>query len=115
MGPVPLGAHPAYRRAMRDAAGMLTFARMAAHGASGVDPITASCEPEDVLWQVVVLPAGVVLIARTKAADFGPFLLDERETDQRAIALVGLQMDFAGIALGEAWCGPRHDGQIGRE
>jgi hypothetical protein len=110
MGPVPLGAHSAYRRAMRDAAGMITFARMAAHSASGIDPITASCEPEDVLWQLVVLPAGVVLIARTKAADFGPFLLDEREPDQRALALVGLQMDFAGITLGEARHGSRRDG-----
>lgn len=101
MGPVPLGEHPAYRLAMRDAAGMITFARMVAHSASGVDPITASCEPDDVLWELDVLPAGVVLIARTKEADFGPFLLDERVPDQRALALVGLQMGFAGITLGE--------------
>lgn len=109
MGPVPLGEHPAYRLAMRDAAGMITFARMVAHNASGIDPITASCEPEDVLWQLVVLPAGVVLIARTKKADYGPFLLNEREPDQRALALVSLQMDFAGITLGEAQYGLSRD------
>jgi hypothetical protein len=80
---------------MRDAAGMVAFSRMAAHGASGIDPITASREHEEVLWQVIVLPAGVVLIARTEQADFGPFLLAETDPDERRIDLVNLQLDFA--------------------
>jgi hypothetical protein len=63
MGKTALVRHPAYRLVMRDAAGMVAFSRMAAHGASGIDPITASREHEEVLWQVIVLPAGVVLIA----------------------------------------------------
>jgi hypothetical protein len=95
MGKIPLSRHPAYRLVMRDAAGMVAFSRMAAHGASGIDPVTASREHEEVLWQVIVLPAGVVLIARTERADYGPFLLDESEPDKRRIDLVNLQLDFA--------------------
>jgi hypothetical protein len=95
MGKIPLARHPAYRLVMRDAAGMVAFSRMAAHGASGIDPVTASREHEEVLWQVIVLPAGVVLIARTERADYGPFLLDESEPDKRRIDLVNLQLDFA--------------------
>jgi hypothetical protein len=95
MGKIPLARHPAYRLVMRDAAGMVAFSRMAAHGASGIDPVTASREHEEVLWQVIVLPAGVVLIARTERADYGPFLLDESEPDERRINLVNLQLDFA--------------------
>jgi hypothetical protein len=95
MGKIPLARHPAYRLVMRDAAGMVAFSRMAAHGASGIDPVTASREHEEVLWQVIVLPAGVVLIARTERADYGPFLLDESEPDERRIDLVNLQLDFA--------------------
>jgi hypothetical protein len=74
---------------------MVAFSRMAAHGASGIDPITASRKHEEVLWQVIVLPAGVVLIARTEQADFGPFLLAESDPDERRIDLVNLQLDFA--------------------
>lgn len=95
MGDAALSRHPSYRPAMRDAAGMVAFSRMAAHGASGIDPVTASREHEDVLWQVIVLPAGVVLIARTERADYGPFLLAESEPDERGIDLVSLQLDFA--------------------
>lgn len=102
MGPVPLSGHPAYRLAMRDAAGMVTFARMAALGASGIDALTATSEPEEALWQVAVLPAGVVLIARTEEADFGPFLLAEGEPDPGHLHRVGLQLDFAGITVGDA-------------
>jgi hypothetical protein len=94
-GKTPLVRHPSYRPVMRDAAGMVAFSRMAAHGASGIDPVTASREHEEVLWQVIVLPAGVVLIARTERADYGPFLLDESEPDKRRIDLVNLQLDFA--------------------
>jgi hypothetical protein len=94
-GKTPLVRHPSYRPVMRDAAGMVAFSRMAAHGASGIDPVTASREHEEVLWQVIVLPAGVVLIARTERADYGPFLLDESEPDERRINLVNLQLDFA--------------------
>jgi hypothetical protein len=94
-GKTPLVRHPSYRLVMRDAAGMVAFSRMAAHGASGIDPVTASREHEEVLWQVIVLPAGVVLIARTERADYGPFLLDESEPDERRINLVNLQLDFA--------------------
>ena len=39
--------------------------------------------------------AGVVLIARTEQADFGPFLLAESDPDERRIDLVNLQLDFA--------------------
>jgi hypothetical protein len=95
MGKTALIRHPAYRLVMRDAAGMVAFSRMAAHGASGIDPITVSREHEEVLWQVIVLPAGVVLIARTEQADFGPFLLAESDPDERRIDLVNLQLDFA--------------------
>jgi hypothetical protein len=95
MGKTALSGHPAYRLVMRDAAGMVAFSRMAAHGASGIDPITASREQEEVTWQVIVLPAGVVLIARTEQADFGPFLLAESDPDERRIDLVNLQLDFA--------------------
>ncbi|NYZ15984.1 hypothetical protein HL658_25885 [Azospirillum sp. RWY-5-1] len=101
MGPVPLDEHPSYRPAMRDASAMVTFARMAALNASGIDPVTASTEPESALWQVVVVPAGVALIARTDNADFGPFLLSEREPDERQSMLVGRQLAFAGITVGE--------------
>jgi len=102
MGPVPrLSEHPAYRLAMRDAAGMVTFARMAALNASGIDPITASREPQSVLWQLIVVPAGVALIARTDTADFGPFLLSEDEPDERLTTLVGHQLQFAGITVGD--------------
>lgn len=101
MGPVALSAHPAYRPAMRDAAGMVTYARMVALNASGIDPITATREPEEVLWQVVVVPAGVALIARTHSADFGPFLLLEDELDTALGALVGRQLEFAGITVGD--------------
>lgn len=106
MGRVALTGHPAYRLAMRDAAGMVGFARMVALNASGVDPATASRELEDVLWQVIVLPAGVTLIARTEDADYGPFLLAEEEPDERLSALVGSQLSFAGITVG----GPPSDG-----
>ncbi|HSK39583.1 MAG TPA: hypothetical protein VK943_07430 [Arenibaculum sp.] len=102
MGPVTLSEHPAYRRAMRDAAGLVTFVRMAALGAAGIGPITASREPEAVLWQVVVLPAGVVLIARTEDADYGPFLLTEGEPAARSAVLAAIQLDFAGITVGGA-------------
>lgn len=101
MGAVPLTEHPAYRRAMRDAAGMVTFMRMAALNASGIDPVTASREPETVVWQVVVVPAGVTLIARTDSADFGPFLLSEDNPDEERTALVGRQLEFAGITVGD--------------
>ncbi|PWC35308.1 hypothetical protein [Azospirillum sp. TSO22-1] len=101
MGPVTLAGHPAYRLAMRDAAGMVTFARMVALNASGIDPVTASRELEDVLWQVIVLPAGVTLIARTEDADYGPFLLAEEEPDERLAALVDRQLSFAGITVGD--------------
>lgn len=105
MGPVPLTGHPSYRRAMHDAAGMVTYARMAALTASGIGPVAASREPESVLWQLVVVPAGVILIARTATADFGPFLLSESEPDERLTALVDHQLSFAGITVG----GPRPD------
>ncbi|HEY0835892.1 MAG TPA: hypothetical protein VGE72_18455 [Azospirillum sp.] len=108
MGPVPLTGHPAYRRAMRDAAGMVTFMRMAALNASGIDPATASREPETVVWQAVVVPAGVALIARTDSADFGPFLLSEDDPDEARTALVGRQLEFAGITVGEP-CPPASD------
>ncbi len=101
MGAVELTGHPAYRLAMRDAAGMVTFARMVALNASGIDPVTASREPESVLWQLVVLPAGVTLIARTDNADYGPFLLAEDEPDERLSALVDRQLSFAGITVGD--------------
>lgn len=101
MGPVRPDDHPAYRLAMRDAAGLVTFVRMAALGASGIDPVTASREPEAALWQVVVLPAGVVLIARTDEADFGPFLMADTEPTDRQTALVATQLDFAGITVGD--------------
>lgn len=101
MGSVMLTGHPAYRRAMHDAAGMVTFARMVALNASGIDPVTASREHEAVLWQLVVLPAGVVLIARTEAADYGPFLLAEEEPDERQSALVERQLAFAGVTVGD--------------
>lgn len=100
MGAVFLAGHPAYRPAMRDAAGMVTFARMVALNASGIDPETAGREQPDVLWQVIVLPAGVALIARTEEADFGPFLLAEEEPDERLAALVDRQLSFAGITVG---------------
>jgi len=102
MGPVALSAHPAYRPAMRDAAGMVTYARMVALNASGIDPITATREPEEVLWQVIVVPAGVALIARTQSADFGPFFLLESDLDAARSALVGRQLEFAGITVGDA-------------
>lgn len=98
---IALTGHPAYRLAMRDAAGMVTFARMAALNASGIDPVTASREPESVLWQLIVVPAGVALIARTEGADFGPFHLSEEEPDERQSALVDRQLEFAGITVGE--------------
>ncbi|MBP2312652.1 hypothetical protein [Azospirillum soli] len=101
MGPVALSAHPAYRPAMRDAAGMVTYARMVALNASGVGPLAATREPEDVVWQVVVVPAGVALIARTESADFGPFLLLEDGLDAALGALVGRQLEFAGITVGD--------------
>jgi hypothetical protein len=97
-----LSAHPAYRLVMRDAAGMVTFSRMIAHGASGIGLIAAAQSAEDVLWQVIVLPAGVVLVARTDQADFGPFLLTETEPDERRIDLVDLQLSFAMDAAAEA-------------
>lgn len=101
MGPVALSAHPAYRPAMRDAAGMVTYARMVALNASGVGPLAATREPEDVVWQVVVVPAGVALIARTESADFGPFLLLDEGGDAALGALVGRQLEFAGITVGD--------------
>jgi hypothetical protein len=99
--PIGLAAHPSYRAALRDAAGMLTFARMAALAASGIDPVTASSEPEEALWQLAVLPAGVVLIARTEEADFGPFLMAEGKPDEHQLDTVALQLDFAGITVGD--------------
>lgn len=101
MGEVRLTGHPSYKLAMRDAAGVVSFARMVALNASGVDPITASREPEEVLWQVIVLPAGVTLIARTDSADYGPFLLAEEEPDDRLSALIDHQLSFAGITVGD--------------
>jgi hypothetical protein len=101
MGPVELSKYPSYRRAMHDAAGMIGFARMAAHGASGINPVTASREPEYVSWEVVVLPKDVVLIARTENADYGPFLLAEGIVDARRLALVARQLDFAGVCVGD--------------
>ena len=101
MGPVPLDGHPAYRTAMRDAAGLVTFVRMTALAASGVNPVAASLEPERAEWQVVVLPAGVVLIARTEDADFGPFLMAEDEPSERQAALAAMQLEFAGITVGD--------------
>ena len=41
------------------------------------------------------LGAPAVLIARTEQADFGPFLLEESDPDERRIDLVNLQLDFA--------------------
>jgi len=102
MGKTPLVRHPAYRLVMRDAAGMVAFSRMAAHGASGIDPVTASREHEEVLWQVIVLPAGVVLIARTERANYGPFLLAESEPNEQRIDLVNLQLDFAVEPVGDS-------------
>ena len=101
MGDVSLTGHPAYRRAMHDIAGMVSFARMAAHSASGIDPVTASREPEHLSWEVIVLPKEVVLIARTGDADYGPFLLTEQEPDSRTLSMVGHQLDFAGIKVGD--------------
>jgi hypothetical protein len=101
MGPVALEGHPAYRPALRDAAGMVTFARMAALSASGIDPVTASREHEEAVWQLAVLPAGVVLIARTEEADFGPFLMAEVEPDERHLATVAAQLALAGITVGD--------------
>jgi hypothetical protein len=95
MGRSHLSSHPAYRLAMRDAAGMVTFSRMVAHGASGISPATAAQPNDDVVWQVIVLPAGVVLVARSGEADFGPFLLTETEPDERRIDLVDRQLTFA--------------------
>lgn len=102
MAAIALTRHAAYRRAMHDAAGMIGFARMAAHGAGGIGPATASREPEYVSWEVVVLPKDVVLIARTEDADYGPFLLAEDAPDPRRLSLVARQLDFAGIVVGEA-------------
>ncbi|WP_207485956.1 hypothetical protein [Arenibaculum pallidiluteum] len=101
MGPVVVSGHPAYRAAMRDAAGLVTFLRMTALAASGIGPVTASTEPETALWQVIVLPAGVVLIARTREADFGPFLMTLEEPTARQADLVAVQLDFAGIGVGD--------------
>jgi hypothetical protein len=102
MGRSHLSSHPAYRLAMRDAAGMVTFTRMVAHGASGISPATAAQAPataaqanDDVVWQVIVLPAGVVLVARSGEADYGPFLLTETEPDEHRIDLVDRQLTFA--------------------
>lgn len=102
MGEVALERHPAYRLAMRDASAMLTYARMTALNASGIDPVTATLTPESALWQVVVVPAGVALIARTDTADFGPFHLTEHEPDDRQSMLVGRQLSFAGVTVGNA-------------
>ena len=107
MGEIAIAGRPSYRRAMHDAAGMVTFARMAVHSASGISPVAASREPEHVSWEVVVLPADVVLIARTENADFGPFVLTEGIPDARRLALVARQLDFAGVTVGEA---PRDSG-----
>ncbi len=100
MGPVSLTGHPSYRRVMHDAAGMVNYARMMALAASGVTPVTASREPESVLWQLVVVPAGVVLITRTATADYGPFLLCESAPDERLTTLASHQLSFAGITVG---------------
>src|SRR4051794_34077758 len=78
MGKTPLVRHPAYRLVMRDAAGMVAFSRMAAHGASGIDPVTASREHEEGLWQGIGLPGRGVLIARTGGGTTGSILLDEK-------------------------------------
>lgn len=102
MGPVAITGYLSYRRAMRDAAGLVGFVRMAAHSASGIGPAAASREPEDVSWDVIVLPADVVLIARTESADYGPFLLAEAAPEARHLTSVARQLDFAGIAVGEA-------------
>lgn len=106
MGQVGLTAHPSYRRAMHDAAGMVTYARMAALSASGIGPVAASREPETVLWQLIVVPAGVALIARTETADYGPFHLSEAEPDERLTALVDRQLSFAGITVGSPSADP---------
>ncbi|MCW2239030.1 hypothetical protein [Azospirillum canadense] len=100
MGEVAITQHPSYRRAMQDAAGMVMFVRMAAHSASGIDPITASREAGEVSWDVIVLPTDVVLIGRTADADFGPFLLSEEPTDGHRLSKVARQLEFAGISVG---------------
>ena len=87
---------------MRDADGMVTYARMVALNASGIDPITATRELEEVLWPVIVVPAGVALIACTQAVDSGPFFLLESDPDAARSALVGRQLEFAGITVGDA-------------
>ncbi|MBP2295076.1 hypothetical protein [Azospirillum rugosum] len=100
MGDVAIMQHPSYRRAMQDAAGMVMFVRMAAHNASGIDPVTASRVAEEVSWNVIVLPTDVVLIGRTADADFGPFLLSEHPADDHRLSKVARQLEFAGISVG---------------
>ncbi len=106
MGEVPITGYASYRRAMHDAAGMVSFVRMSAHSASGIDPVTASREPEHVSWDVVVLPTEVVLIARTEDADYGPFLLVEGAPDAGRLSSVAHQLAFAGIAVGSVPSAP---------
>src|SRR4051812_50055418 len=58
MGKTALVRHPAYRLVMRDAAGMVAFSRMAAHGARHIDPIPASRGQGGGLWPGIRVPAG---------------------------------------------------------
>ena len=112
MGDVGLCRHPAYRRAMRDAAGLMTYVRMVAMGAGGIGPVTASREPEEVVWTVIALPAGMVLTASTEAADFGPFLLWTERPSERQVAMVERQLAFFRTAGGETENAPPLGGQM---